>query len=79
MAGLGVSCTHRSKYVDRTRINYHALTKRDSLTVSALASYAADPGSNPGVSTKMEHSIFGYGCVGYENDCGKIERSDAES
>ena len=38
------------------------------------ASYAADPGSNLSASTKMEHLIFGYGCVGYENDCGKIEQ-----
>ena len=36
------------------------------------ASYAADPGS----TKKMERSIFGYGCVGYENDCGKIEWID---
>ena len=31
---------------------YCVYLKRDSLTVSALASYAVDPGSNPGVSPK---------------------------
>ena len=36
----------------------------------------ADPGSNPSASTKMECLIFGYGCVGYENDCGEIERTE---
>ena len=40
------------------------------------ASYTADPGSNPSASTKMECLIFGYGCVGYENDCGEIERTE---
>ena len=61
-------------------------SKRDSLTVSALASYAADPGSNPGDGGLLSNNnirsrskFILYGPVGWENDCGKIERNDAES
>ena len=39
----------------------------------SAASYTADPGSNPSAGKIDFRLAFGCGCVGFENDCGKIE------
>ena len=70
----------RERYLNGPNFSVVQLSKCDSVTASALACYAEDPGLKPGVGDELivRSSSLCFGLCGSRvgNDCGKIERID---